>query len=113
MSEEQLKAFLEKLKADTSLQEKLKGAKNFDEVISIAKESGYEFTADALDQSLQLTIDKANELSDQELENVVGGQICVNKTRGIFKSILISCGDAAVVSNDSNYCPQYSMGGCG
>ena len=40
MSEEQLKAFLEKVKADTSLQEKLKGAADADTVLAIAKEAG-------------------------------------------------------------------------
>ena len=38
MSEEQLKAFLEKVKGDTGLQEKLKAAANSDAVVSIAKE---------------------------------------------------------------------------
>ena len=33
MSEEQLKAFLEKVKTDTSLQEKLKAAKSSDDVV--------------------------------------------------------------------------------
>ena len=42
MSEEQLKAFLEKVKADTSLQEKLKATASPDAVvIEIAKESGF------------------------------------------------------------------------
>ena len=40
MSEEQLKAFLEKVTADTSLQEKLKAASDADAVVSIAKEEG-------------------------------------------------------------------------
>ena len=38
MSEEQLKAFLEKLKDDSSLQEKLKAAADSDAVLAIAKE---------------------------------------------------------------------------
>ena len=42
MSEEQLKAFLEKVKADTSLQEKLKAAADADAVTAIAKEAGVE-----------------------------------------------------------------------
>ena len=62
MSEEQLKAFLEKVKADTSLQEKLKAAKTPDEVVSIAKEHGHEFTTD-----------KISQLSESELEGVSGG----------------------------------------
>ena len=62
MSLEQLKAFLEKVKWDTSLQEKLKAAKSPEDVVGIAKEHGHEFTAD-----------KFSQLSDEELEGVSGG----------------------------------------
>ena len=47
MSEEQLKSFLEKVKADTSLQEKLKGAADSDAVLEIAKEAGFAITSAA------------------------------------------------------------------
>ena len=66
MSLEQLKAFLAKVKGDSNLQEKLKAAKSPEDVVSIAKEHGHEFTADKIDQ-----------LSDVELENVAGGIIGV------------------------------------
>ncbi len=66
MSEEQLKAFLEKVKGDTSLQEKLKAAADSDAVVSIAKESGFSISADDLTKA-------QSELSDQELEGVAGG----------------------------------------
>ena len=62
MSEEQLKAFLEKVKGDTSLQEKLTAAKSPEDILGIAKEHGHEFTAD-----------KINQLSEEELEGVAGG----------------------------------------
>ena len=62
MSLEQLKAFLSKVKGDSSLQDKLKAAKSAEDVVSIAKEHGHEFTADKIDQ-----------LSDVELEGVAGG----------------------------------------
>ena len=62
MSEEQLKAFLEKVKGDSNLQEKLKAAKSPEDVVGIAKEHGHEFTAD-----------KITELSKAELEGVAGG----------------------------------------
>ena len=42
MSEEQLKAFLAKVKADTSLQEKLKSAADSDAVLAIAKKTGFD-----------------------------------------------------------------------
>ena len=67
MSEEQLKAFIAKAKDDQSIQDKLKAAKSPEEVVAIAKEHGYEFTAD-----------KIAGLSDDELEDVAGGgaQFC-------------------------------------
>jgi predicted ribosomally synthesized peptide with nif11-like leader len=67
MSEEQLKAFLEKVQVDTSLQEKLKAAANADAVTAIAKEAGFSISADDL-KNAQVT-----ELSDEELEGVAGG----------------------------------------
>ena len=66
MSEEQLKAFLEKVKADTSLQEKLKAAADADAVAAIAKEAGFSISADDLKMA-QI------ELSEYELEGVAGG----------------------------------------
>ena len=68
MSEEQLKSFLEKVKADTSLQEKLKGAADADAAFTIAKEAGFAITAEDI-QSMQSSTD----LSDEELEGVTGG----------------------------------------
>ena len=62
MTLEQLKAFLEKVKEDSNLQEKLKAAKSNDDVVSIAKEHGHEFTAE-----------KFSQLSEQDLEGVAGG----------------------------------------
>jgi predicted ribosomally synthesized peptide with nif11-like leader len=66
MSEEQLKAFLEKVKADSSLQEKLKAAADSYAVLAIAKEEGFSISIDDI---------KAQQsgLSDKELENVAGG----------------------------------------
>ena len=62
MSLEQLKAFLAKVKGDSSLQEKLKAAKSPEDVVGIAKEHGHEFSEDHL-----------SELSEEELEGVAGG----------------------------------------
>ena len=66
MSEEQLKAFLEKVKGDTSLQEKLKAAADVDAVLAIAKEAGFMISADDLNKA-------QSEISDEELEGVAGG----------------------------------------
>ena len=67
MSEEQLKAFLEKVKADTSLQEKLKAAADNDAVAAIAKEAGFSISADDL-KSAQ------SKITDEELEGTTGGE---------------------------------------
>ncbi|WP_114992778.1 Nif11-like leader peptide family natural product precursor [Synechococcus sp. UW179A] len=77
MSDEQLKAFLDKAKGDTSLQEKLKAAKSSEDVVDIAKEHGYELRGQ-----------KITELRDSELEGVVGGSDgifwCVPYTKRCF-----------------------------
>ena len=70
MSEEQLEAFLETVKTDTSLQEKLKAAASPEAAIEIAKEAGFSITAQDI-QSMQSSTD----LSDEELEGVAGGWV--------------------------------------
>ena len=66
MSEEQLKAFLEKVKTDASLQEKLKAAADNDAVAAIAKDAGVSISADDLKKA-------QSEISEEELEGVAGG----------------------------------------
>ena len=66
MSEEQLKAFLEKAQSDTSLQKKLKAVTDADALVEIAKESGFSISADDLKKA-------QSEVSDEELENASGG----------------------------------------
>ena len=64
MSEEQLKAFIAKVQADTSLKEQLKveGA----DVVAIAKAAGFSITTEDLKEQRQT-------LSDDELEGFAGG----------------------------------------
>jgi len=64
MSEEQLKAFLAKVQADTSLQEQLK-AEGAD-AVAIAKAAGFLIAKEDLQANQQ-------NLSDQELEGAAGG----------------------------------------
>ena len=68
MSEEQLKAFLEAVKADAGLQEKLKAASDADATVTIANEAGFVFSADDIK-----SLSAIEELSDEELEFVSGG----------------------------------------
>ena len=72
MSEEQLKAFLEKVKADNSLQERIKLAKSPEDVVTIAEEHGHKFTADKITEFC--------ELSNEELEEVAAGATCYLST---------------------------------
>ena len=66
MSEEQLKAFLEAVKADAVLEKKLNAAADADAVVAIAKAAGFVISAENLKQV-------RIELSDEELEIVSGG----------------------------------------
>ena len=66
MSEEQLKSFLEAVKADAVLQEKLKAATDADAVVEIAKAFGFVISADDLKKAQA-------EVSDAELEASAGG----------------------------------------
>ena len=89
MSEEQLKAFLEKVKADTSLQEKLKAAiDTADAALEIAKEAGFSISADDLKNA-------QSETSDKELEEAAGGGRCPGE---------FTCG---------TICPLSMAGACG
>ena len=69
MSEEQLKVFIEKVKTDTSLQEKLKAAASPEAAIEIAKDAGFSITAEDIQSMQSATV----ELSDEELEGAAGG----------------------------------------
>ena len=70
MSQEQLKSFLDKIKTDASLQEKLQDhMDDADAALAIAKEAGFAITAEDI-QSMQSA---TTELSDKELEGVAGG----------------------------------------
>ena len=66
MSEDQLNAFLQALKADMGLQEKLKSAGDLEAVVEIANSAGFAIAADDLEKA-------QSEISDQELERMAGG----------------------------------------
>ena len=68
MSEEQLKAFLEAVKGDAGLQEKLKAANNADAVVAIAKAAGFAISCEELKKATQ------TELKDEELAQLAGGK---------------------------------------
>lgn len=70
MSEQQLKAFLEKLQGDSAMQSKLKAAANSDAVMAIAEQAGFVISVDTLKQP-------QSELSEEELEGVTGGVLTI------------------------------------
>ena len=70
MSEEQLKAFIEKVQGDDNLQAKLKAAADADAVLAIAKDAGFSISADDLKNA-------QSEVSEEELEGVAGGDDCL------------------------------------
>ena len=71
MSEEQLTALLAKVKEDVGLQEQLKETADLDAAVALAKEAGFDVSkADWLKYQAKQTL----ELSDEELEDVAGGQ---------------------------------------
>ena len=80
MSEERLKAFVEKVKSDTELQEKLKAAASPEAALEIAKEAGFSITSGDI-QSMQ---SQSGEVSDEELETTAGGRgtLALPGTRG-------------------------------
>ena len=81
MSEEQLSAFLAKLKEDAGLQEKLQGAADLDAAVDLAKEAGFDVSkADWLKYQAKQIL----ELSDEELEGVAGGL-------GVWSDFVWSC----------------------
>ena len=71
---EGLQLFLEKVSKDEDLARKLEEAgTDVNEIISLGKENGCEFTADNLMALQNLTVKSDVELSDKELEKVAGG----------------------------------------
>ena len=71
MSEEQLRAFMEAVKADAGLQQKLNAAADADAVALIAKEMGFVISAEELQRA---QAGRSDEVSEEELEGVVAGK---------------------------------------
>jgi predicted ribosomally synthesized peptide with nif11-like leader len=74
MSLEQAKAFMEKVKNDEDLAERLSEAQKIESKLQIAREVGYEFNEEEIKRAIE-------EHSEDELQNVVGGRV---STDGCF-----------------------------
>ena len=81
MSEDQLKAFLEAVKADAGLQEQLNAAGDAAAVVAIAKAAGFVISAEELKRT------QTEILTEAELEGVAGGRFST-----VFRAISRWCG---------------------
>ncbi len=70
MSEVQLAAFFEAVKADAGLEEKLKAAGDLDAAVAIAKEAGFEVSKA---EWLKAQASQILQMSDEDLAGVAGG----------------------------------------
>ena len=75
-----LKAFLEKIKGNSSVQEKLEVVRSPDDVAGIAKDHGREFAAD-----------KFSQLSEEELEGLAGGTVVITITIPVAVTLADNC----------------------
>lgn len=99
---ENLKAFLAKVSADAQLIERLKAAKEYGEIIALAKEIGVELTLADIEP-------ENSELSEEELNAVSGG-----KSGGCF--CVLAGGGGGKNGRDDVYgcaCVAYGQGGDG
>jgi predicted ribosomally synthesized peptide with nif11-like leader len=87
MSEEQLKAFLEALKTNTDMQERIKAATEPDAIVSIAEEAGFTIS--------KAEADFSEALSDWDLEGMAGGM-------RMRRLVDCNCGESPTLPKYSN-----------
>lgn len=114
MSEQQLQAFLEAVKNDPALQQKLKQAAGPETAVAIAKDAGF-----AIETTDWLTYHStATTLSDQELEEAAGAyntagtpNTCAAGGVACTKAAIAGCNDTlaattcSVCSQNVRWCP--------
>ena len=71
MSVEQAKAFIEKLDSDAAFRNRVVTADDNEARLNIAREAGYDFSMEELQQSVPAQVEE--ELSEDELEALAGG----------------------------------------
>lgn len=84
MSEEQLNAFLEEVKGNSVLQERLKAAADMDAVLAIAIEAGFQISADELNNA-------PYEISDLDFEKLAGGGHSGSPCQSVFTQCPSGC----------------------
>ena len=96
MSEEQVKAFLEAVKADEALQEEVNGAGDYAAaVVAIAKAAGFVISAEELARAQA-------EVSEDELVSVAGGS-----TSSLGVVLGLACGNSPLLAMN-NFQPKSS-----
>ena len=96
MSEEQLKAFMEAVKADEALQEEVNGAGDYAAaVVAIAKAAGFVISAEELARAQA-------EVSEDELVSVAGGS-----TSSLGVVLGLACGNSPLLAMN-NFQPKSS-----
>ena len=101
LPEEQFKKFVELVKSDTAVQDKLKSAADLDAVLTIAKEVGFTFTTDSIGSS---SPSKQN-LSEDDLERVAGGGLT---SRAVLENGRGTYSPANLASHVARYIPGLS-----
>ena len=96
MSLEQLKAFLAKVKGDFSLQEKLKAANTPEEIVAIAKDSGFTISTDDMNNA-------QSEISEEELEGAAGGTLTPGVAL-VFTGVSLVAGEGFACYRNSSKC---------
>lgn len=80
MAEDQVHAFVEKMKSDKGLQEKLKdipqGPEGTSYVINVASEWGYNFTEQDLEAATKAKT-SSGEISQEDLDKIAGGALTI------------------------------------
>ena len=83
MSEEQLAGFWDAIQSDQDLQQKLQGVTDLETLASVAQQAGFDISASELKSAQESLTDV--ELSDCELQGVVGGLFCCSGGHRIFR----------------------------
>lgn len=101
MSEEQLAAFLVRLKDDNALQEKLKGIEDPDAFMALAQEAGFELNKDQMLSQAQ-ALSELSELTDEELERAAGGNFL-----SYAGTLLFGCCGDVITANQNIKVPYF------
>ncbi|MGM0379452.1 MAG: Nif11-like leader peptide family natural product precursor [Bacillota bacterium] len=91
---QEIKRFNEDVKQDEEMLEDVKKIGNdLEKIVKYANSKGYEFTVEDLENKAE---DKS-ELSEEELEDVAGGVVCLASGKGDFEKVVGGIAEAVLV----------------